>query len=283
MRSSVSKGAVALSLLAGSLTPVLLVTTPASATDYVAGDLVTGQTVGDPAVEAPVLAVGLSGTTVGATYDGLPGVWTRDLAGGSEWNQASSAPFTDPHEKEFSFAHGTVLTPMTGYPYQPSYTVDWPGHTRVVDPSYDYMDLAHGGDYLVHTSRSSGALSRPIENARTGAPVPSPDSRSDVVVDDAWAWTGPGADGLLHGANLVTGGRDTERVGCSDGELVDVQARWALVDCHLAPSSGFQKMVVDLGGVLGSRSGSAATGRWGTASWSMGRVRAVRPHSPSGA
>ena len=55
MRSSVSRGAVALSLLAGSLTPVLLVTTPASATDYVAGDLVTGQTVGDPAVEAPVL------------------------------------------------------------------------------------------------------------------------------------------------------------------------------------------------------------------------------------
>lgn len=186
-----------------------------------------------PDVHDQDLDLGLSGSTVAASWQQRDGVWAMPYDGSGTWSPAYPAATFAPGDgnKAIGFGGNVVMTESTADGVH-TYHLQWPTGTRTF--TADNALLGHGGTYVERIDNSHGTTA--VENVVTGAVVATYSGTSPRPIDGNEIWSGP-ASGILTGTDL-TGATATRTVtspsGCTNVLTTyfrDVRSHWAALSC----------------------------------------------------
>lgn len=205
-------------------------------TPYVApnGDL--------PDQHDPALDLGLSGSTVVASWQERDGVWATPYVGSGSWAPSyPAATFAPGDADKRIWIGGEVVMTMSASDSVDTYHLQWPGGSRTF--TADNALLSHGGSYVERIAAGSTV----VEDAKTGAVVATYPGTLLRPIDGHEIWSGP-TSGKLTGTDLTgaTAPRTvTSPTGCTNPLVTffqDVRDNWATLTC-----SPGQTTIVDLG------------------------------------
>jgi hypothetical protein len=184
-----------------------------------------------PDVHAPVLTLGLSGSTVFTTWSDQDGIWSAPAGGSAPWSVSdrTSGFSADETGKSFSVAGDVVMAGVDHYADYGIFRLTWPGGGSRTFGA-DGAVLGHGGRYVEEYSKASTDMR--IVDARTGALVTSaPDW--DSVVDGTVLWVRSPSGDVLTSTDLATSQATTVNLPteCATASLFDVRGRWAELEC----------------------------------------------------
>lgn len=203
------------------------------------------------------LDLGLSGSTVAASWQERAGVWTTTYDGLGSWSQTDPAATFAPGDSDKRIWSGgnVVMTESTSNNVN-TFHLQWPTGSRTF--TADSALLSHGGTYVERMSNSPGAGSTTVENAISGAVVATYTNASPRPIDGTEIWSGP-TSGFLIGTDL-TGATATRAVfappGCTtilNTYFRDVHSHWATLTCGSGTT-----VIVDLSQTAASFTAPAA-------------------------